>query len=178
MIAKHRSSDEHLDSMLKHSTLLYELADMLRSNYASSSNIIAKAKFPASITDDIQKDRRKLLAALENGRRVAEADIKILTTGATAAKMNERKKRVNGRIMDEEVEVREDSGMQKWRRMLPVLRAEATGADDDKENQCEGDLDKRQVEGKSIKCTVEDACKGVEKMTRGLPEPMEIEVMD
>ncbi|GAB7337903.1 hypothetical protein MBLNU457_4292t1 [Dothideomycetes sp. NU457] len=175
IIAKHKASDEHVLSLTEHSSILFQLAEKIRNNYTSTSNIIAKATFPASITENIQKDRRKLLTALENGRRVAEADINILT-GNTTVKMNEKKRRVNlhGKIVDEPVEGQETPGMTKWRDMRPVLREERHGTGDDKENQRES-LVKKQVEGKSVKRVLVDACKGVEKITRGLPEAVEEE---
>jgi len=178
VINNHQASDEHVRSLFEYSKNLFKLAGKLKSNYASTCAVIAKATFPASITGKIQEDRRRLLTALEHGRRVAEADIKTLTTGATTMKASEKKKRAKGKNMHEEVEVVEDPGMLKWRKLQTCLRSAPEGTGKDKENRVEGSAVKGHVEGKSVKGILTDACKGVEKMTRGLPEMIEVEEIE
>lgn len=170
VITKHKASDEHVRFLTEHSSVLLEIADKLKQRYASTSTLIAKTKFPDSITGQIQDDRRKLLAVLQDGRRVAEADITTLTTGTPSLEVGDKKRRVNGKIMDEIVEVLEDREMSKWRRIQACSRAETEDEMDNKENRIGASATRGQVEGKSLNGMLGDACRGVEKMVRGLPE--------
>ena len=170
LINTHATSDEHIRSLLDRTALLVRTSAKIKSTYVSTSSLIKNAAFPSSITATISKDRERLLATLEHGRRVAEADIKCLTS--SPALNTDSKTRRGKKENTEDAEDRaEDVGMQKWRRLQTCLRP---GADDNSDHKGKDHVKKGDGEKGMLDLLI-DARKGVEKIVRGLPQMVEVD---